>query len=263
MNYNKILDLYEDSSIHRSIPYMEFVRELTSDVASIRKMNGIPESYPLVSLDLYIGDDLFPLVNELWFAGYSQDRFDTPYRELIKDSCNVDEVEFNFSSDWYIKTNGLSETITLDFRKAGPVFGKDMGKISKAVKSGNFVKKENSILVDGLVISDEFYSTSIESNNTNNTKILLNDSFIVLSTGLRFGKSKYESNVLSREINNTRKSLNVGISDRVSAVVYDSEENIELVSKHLDDIKFTCKLSSLEFRESSFARSITLGSCSN
>lgn len=258
MNYSKILDLYEDNSIHRSIPYMEFIRELTSDVASIRKKNRIPESYPLISLDLFMGDDLWPLVNDLWFAGGDSTTF--PYRDLIKESCNVDEVHFDFSSSWNMKVNGLSENVTLDFRKSGPVFGKDMGKISKAVKTGNYVKDTNSIEVDGINIPDEFYSTSIESSDNEDVKVILKDSFIVLDTRLGFGKSKYTSNVLSREINNTRKSLNVGVSDYISAVIYDSKESIELVRKHINEVKTICKLSSVEFRESQYSRSIALGS---
>lgn len=260
MNYSKIIDLYNDKSIHKSIPLMEFVRELTSDVSSIRKANRIPESYPLISLDLYIGDRLFPLVNDLWYSGPSDQHFSTPYRDLIREACNVDEVVFDFSSSWVMKSYGLSEDVTINFRKAGPVFGSYMGRISTAVKSGSYVKKDSCIVVDDIEISDEFYSSKISEGEDIGTKVLHKDSFIHLDTRLGFGKSLYSANVLSREINNERKSLGTKPSDIIDVVVFDSNSNLELLKLHIDSIKSNCKINSLELRESSFGRSIAIGS---
>lgn len=259
--YDTILDDFYDRKTANVITYMNFLRELTSEVTSIRKANNIPESYPLISLDIYAGDKLFPLINGLWYQPASSDEYETPYRGFIKDFCNVDEVVLDFSAEWPRTMYGISESITLDFRKAGPVFGKDMGRVSKAVKSGNYKRVDDGIEADGIFVSSEYYSFKSEAPDiSSGVKILDGDTFIVLDTRLGFGKSKYVSGILRREINSVRKTVGVDLTSLVDVVVFDSAENISYYNKHDDFIKSEAKVSSIEYRVSDVGRSVALGS---
>lgn len=258
--YDTIMDEFYDHEILNIIPYMNLVREITSEVASIRKANSIPESYPLISLDIYAGDNLFPLINGMWFAG-SSDTFNTPYRDLIMSSCNVDEVVLDYSTEWSRNMYGLSESVTIDFRKAGPVFGKDMGRISKAVKSGSYKRVDGGIEADGIFVSSEYCSFRSEDPDISaGVKTLDRDTFIVLNTSLGFGKSKYVSNVLRREINSVRKTVGADLTSLVDVVVFDSAENVAHYKRHDDFIKSEAMASSIEYRVSELGRSVSVGS---
>lgn len=254
------IDIFNNPDVPNVVGVMDFVRALGSEVSSIRKQSSIPESYPLISLNLFIGDDYYELFDEMWFTMSGSSWY---YREFMKDIFNVSQVDFDFFSDWNAVSNGITTEVSLDFKKAGPILGKSTKIVANAIRNKNYSFKNNDLIIDGEVLDPDFYTvkTVLTDNADSSVRVIGPSSFIVLDTRLGFGLPLYRASRLVRQINNQRKNSGKGVSDIITPIVLDTAENIQFYRKHEDYILKNTKSDSIVYHEVLSSDIITLPVC--
>jgi isoleucyl-tRNA synthetase len=183
---------------------MDQIRTVSSVALSLRKKAGLRVRLPLSKLTVVAPDA----------AGL--ERFDA----IIRDELNVKAVEFVQLEAASAAEYGITSKLTVNARAAGPRLGKDVQRVIKAAREGNWTQTDGAVTVDGIELRDEEYDLvlAVADNESDAAIALLSDGgFVLLETRTT---PMLEAEGLARDVvravQDARKSSGLDVSDRIS-----------------------------------------------
>ncbi|WP_245621836.1 isoleucine--tRNA ligase [Corynebacterium lactis] len=194
---------------------MDIVRNVCSATSRIRKTNHLRNRLPLKKLTVAFPD-----------AGRLSD-----FTDIISSEVNVDEVEFTDDVD----SVGRFE-VSVNARVAGPRLGKDVQKVIKAVKSGNYEVVDGVVVADGIALADGEYSRNLVALSPDSTaEVDGSEGLVVLDTELNEDlESRGWAADRIRGLQDARKNAGLDVTDRISVRLQVPADREGWAKRHAD-----------------------------
>ena len=194
---------------------MDIVRNVCSATSRIRKANQLRNRLPLKKLTL-----AFPDAERL-----------RDYTDIVSSEVNVDKVEFTSDVD----SVGRFE-VSVNARVAGPRLGKDVQKVIKAVKSGNYEVVDGAVVADGIPLQEGEYTRNLVAISPDSTAEVDGvNGLVVLDTELDEDlESRGWAADRIRGLQDARKNAGLEVTDRISVKLQVPAEREEWANRHAD-----------------------------
>ena len=192
---------------------MDATRGVCSAASSVRKAHKLRIRLPLPSLTVALPDS-----EQL-----------APFAAIIRDEVNVKDIELTSDVD----SVGTFEVV-VNARAAGPRLGKDVQRVIKAVKSGNYERVGDKVVADGIELNEDEYTERLVAANPESTaRIDGLDGLVVLDMTLteELEAEGWAADVI-RGLQDARKATGLEVSDRISVVLSVPEEKKEWAERH-------------------------------
>ena len=201
---------------------MDEIREVASVALSVRKVAGLRVRQPLASLTV---------------ATRNADRL-RPFVSLLSDEVNVRAVELTELAD---NDHRVSRQLSVNARAAGPRLGKEVQKVIKASKTGDWAVTDDGAVVCGGVplVEGEYTLELVAAGSSSDAVGLLHSGgFLALDTVLD-DELKAEGDVtdLLRLVQQARKDAGLQVSDRIDVTMEVSEELWAAVRARIEKVK--------------------------
>lgn len=192
---------------------MDATRGVCSAASSVRKAHKLRNRLPLPSLTVALPD-----------SGQLE-----PFAAIIRDEVNVKNIELTSDVD----SVGTFEVV-VNARAAGPRLGRDVQRVIKAVKSGNYERVGDKVVADGIELNEDEYTERLVAANPESTaRIDGLDGLVVLDMTLteELEAEGWAADVI-RGLQDARKATGLEVSDRISVVLSVPEEKKEWAERH-------------------------------
>ncbi|MFT4088405.1 MAG: isoleucine--tRNA ligase, partial [Gordonia sp. (in: high G+C Gram-positive bacteria)] len=200
---------------------MDEVQAVCSVASSVRKANKLRVRLPL---------------NSLTVASSTADAL-APFTDLIADEMNVKNVVLSGDVDAFGKVE-----VAVNARAAGPRLGKDVQRVIKAVKSGNWEPGvdaetgEPTVVADGIELKGaEFTRKLVAAQPESTAELPGGNGLVVLDTEVTpelEGEGWARDRI--RELQEARRDLGLHISDRIVVRLVTPAENVATAQQHAD-----------------------------
>ncbi len=180
---------------------MDEVRTVCSTVLSLRKAQNLRVRLPL---------------SEVTIAAPDADRL-APFADLVADEVNVKKVDLTTD----VAAHGRFELV-VNARAAGPRLGKQVQTVIKAVKAGEWTESpEGVVSAAGIDLFPEEYTQRLVAAEPESTAALPGNAGLVVLDSEVTEELEAEgwARDLIRDLQETRKSLGLDVSDRISVVL--------------------------------------------
>ncbi|WP_054812139.1 isoleucine--tRNA ligase [Nocardia arizonensis] len=191
-------ELPEDEEL---VAAMDEVRTVCSTVLSLRKARNLRVRLPL---------------SEVTIAASDAERL-RPYADIIADEVNVKRVDLTTD----VAVHGRFE-LAVNARAAGPRLGKDVQTVIKAVKAGQWSEDADGVVsAAGITLLPEEYTQRLVAAEPESTAALPGNSGLVVLNSEVTEELEAEgwARDLIRDLQETRKSLGLDVSDRITVVL--------------------------------------------
>ncbi|GAB2644223.1 isoleucine--tRNA ligase [Gordonia jinhuaensis] len=198
---------------------MDDVQAVCSTASSVRKANKLRVRLPL---------------HELTIASPAADSL-APYTELIAEEMNVKKVTLSPDAEQYGRVE-----IAVNARAAGPRLGKDVQRVIKAVKSGNWSVREDNgeqvVSADGIDLLPTEYTRKLVAQEPDSTAELPGGrGLVVLDTSLdETLEAEGWAKDRVRELQDARRNAGLDVSDRIAVTIAVPAEHVEWARRHRD-----------------------------
>ena len=195
---------------------MDEVRAVCSTVLSLRKAQHLRVRLPL------------PKVTVATPGSASLE----PFVELIGDEVNVKHVELTDD----VEAHGRFEVV-VNARAAGPRLGKDVQKVIKAVKSGDWTEAaDGTVTAAGIALLPEEYTSRLVAAEPESTSALPGGGGLVVLDSAVTEELEAEGWAKDRvrELQDARRNLGLDVSDRISVVFEVPADRAEWAARHRD-----------------------------
>ncbi|MEE2059869.1 isoleucine--tRNA ligase [Rhodococcus artemisiae] len=195
---------------------MDDVRSVCSTVLSLRKAQQLRVRLPL------------PQVTVASAGAAALD----PFVDLVKDEVNVKEVVLTDD----VGTHGRFEVV-VNARAAGPRLGKDVQKVIKAVKSGDWSENaDGTVTAAGITLLPEEFTTRLVAAEPESTAALPGGAGLVVldSTVTEELEAEGWAKDRIRELQDARRNLGLDVSDRISVQFEVPADRAEWADRHRD-----------------------------
>lgn len=192
---------------------MDHVRAVCSAASSLRKAHKLRNRLPLSRLVVALPD-----------ASLLE-----PFVDIIRDEVNVKAVELTED----VNSVGRFEVV-VNARVAGPRLGRDVQKVIKAVKSGNYEVTDGVVVADGIALEPAEYSRKLVAVDPDTTaEVAGTQGLVVLDTTLtpELEAEGWAADRV-RGIQDGRKALDLNISDRIRLVLAVPEASLDWARTH-------------------------------
>ncbi|MGW4248564.1 isoleucine--tRNA ligase [Nocardia sp. NPDC004722] len=180
---------------------MDEVRTVCSTVLSLRKAQNLRVRLPL---------------SEVTVAAADAERL-RPFADLIADEVNVKRVDLTTD----VAAHGRFELV-VNARAAGPRIGKEVQTVIKAVKAGEWNETaDGTVTAAGIALLPEEYTQRLVAAEPESTAALPGNAGLVVLNSLVTEELEAEgwARDLIRDLQETRKSLGLDVSDRITVVL--------------------------------------------
>ncbi len=180
---------------------MDEVRSVCSTVLSLRKAQNLRVRLPLP---------------EVTVAADGAERL-RPYADIIADEVNVKKVDLTDD----VAVHGKFELV-VNARAAGPRIGKDVQKVIKAVKSGEWSEDASgAVSAAGIELLPSEYTRKLVAAEPNSTAALPGNTGLVVLDSQVTEELEAEGWAKDRirELQDARRSLGLDVSDRIDVVL--------------------------------------------
>jgi isoleucyl-tRNA synthetase len=204
-------ELPADVSLVRS---MDRVRQVCSSALSLRKANKLRVRLPLAKL-LVAADDAESL---------------TAFTDIIADEVNVKSVELTTD----VAAHGGFE-VAVNARAAGPRLGKDVQKVIKAVKAGEWsTSPEGAVVAAGIELLDNEYERRLVAKDSGVAAELPAGSGLVLLDTEVTAELAVEgvARDLIRVVQQARRDAGLDVADRIELTIDAPEEVVSAAKEH-------------------------------
>ncbi|GAB2672871.1 isoleucine--tRNA ligase [Nocardia goodfellowii] len=203
---------------------MDEVRTVCSTVLSLRKAKNLRVRLPLA---------------EVTIAAADAERM-RPYADIIADEVNVKKVDLTTD----VAVHGRFELV-VNARAAGPRLGKDVQAVIKAVKAGDWsenaagvvtVFPAGSTAAAGIELLPEEYTQRLVAAEPESTAALPGNAGLVVLDSAVTEELEAEgwARDLIRDLQESRKSAGLDVSDRISVVLEVPAERLGWAETHRD-----------------------------
>ncbi|MGV9859144.1 isoleucine--tRNA ligase [Gordonia sp. NPDC003425] len=210
-------DLPADTEL---VDAMDQVQAVCSSASSVRKANKLRVRLPLPALTV---------------ASPTAERL-SPFTDLIADEMNVKSVVLSTEADKF----GRYE-LAVNARAAGPRLGKDVQRVIKAVKAGNWTVRAADdgtevVSADGIDLQPGEYTRRLVAVEPESTAELPGGAgLVVLDTHVTEElESEGWAKDRVREIQEARRTLGLDVSDRIEVRLVVPVATLEWANRHAD-----------------------------
>ena len=197
---------------------MDAVRSISSSASSLRKAHKLRNRLPLPKLTVAMPN-----------ASALQD-----FTSIIADEVNVKDVELTDD----VASVGTFEVV-VNARAAGPRLGKDVQRVIKAVKSGNYTVSEDGVVVaDGIGLQDNEYTRKLVAQDPDNTADCpAIGGLVVLDTNVteELEAEGWAADRI-RGLQDARKNAGFEVTDRIAVRLAVPEDKHQWALEHSDTI---------------------------
>jgi isoleucyl-tRNA synthetase len=199
---------------HALVEAMDAVRDIASVGLFMRKARKLRVRLPLAKATVATGH---------------AERL-APFADLLKDELNVKVVEFDSDVSAYSKSD-----LKLVPRVLGPRLGKDVQRVIKAVKAGDWSVEDGTVNAGGVALEDGEYELTMVAVDADHTEALPDGAgVIVLDTEVTVElAAEGLARDLVRVIQQARKDAGLDVSDRVRVIVDAPMEVWKYIETHL------------------------------
>lgn len=199
---------------------MDEVQAVCSTASSVRKANKLRVRLPLAGLTV-----ASPTAEQL-----------RPYTDLIADEMNVKSVNLATDADTY----GRYEVV-VNARAAGPRLGKDVQRVIKAVKAGDWTLGTDAegteiVTADGIDLLPTEYTRRLVAVEPESTAELPGGAgLVVLDTAVTEAlEAEGWAKDRVRELQDARRNLDFDVSDRIEVRFVVPANRVEWARRHAD-----------------------------
>lgn len=196
---------------------MDEVRGVCSATSSVRKAHKLRNRLPLPKVTVALPESA---------------RL-TDFADIIRDEVNVKEVALTSDVDSVGRFD-----VVVNAKVAGPRLGKDVQRAIKAVKSGNYERRGDAVVADGIeLVAGEFTERLVAADPDSTTQIDGVDGLVVLDMTLteELEAEGWAADVI-RGLQDARKASGFEVSDRIEVKLVVPEEKKEWALRHTDMI---------------------------
>lgn len=196
---------------------MDEVRGVCSATSSVRKAHKLRNRLPLPKVTVAL-----PESSRL-----------ADFADIIRDEVNVKEVALTSDVDSVGRFD-----VVVNAKVAGPRLGKDVQRAIKAVKSGNYERRGDAVVADGIeLVAGEFTERLVAADPESTTQIDGVDGLVVLDMTLteELEAEGWAADVI-RGLQDARKASGFEVSDRIEVKLVVPEEKREWALRHTDMI---------------------------
>ncbi|HZE38072.1 MAG TPA: isoleucine--tRNA ligase [Stackebrandtia sp.] len=207
---------------------MDATREVCSAALSLRKATKLRVRLPLASLTVAT-----PNAESL-----------RDFASLIADEVNVKRVDFSTDVSGY-----SDRTLSLIPRALGPRLGKDVQRVIKAVKAGDWSTDGDTVTAGGVTLHEGEYELKMTPRAAERTAVLPGDAgVVVLDTDVTpdLAAEGLARDVV-RVVQNARKDADLNVTDRINLTVDAPPEVTDAANTHRDFVARETLAASLEF----------------
>jgi isoleucyl-tRNA synthetase len=193
---------------------MDRVRQVASSALSLRKANKLRVRLPLARLLVAAGD-----AESL-----------RQFTDIIRDEVNVRSVELTTD----VAAHGEFEVV-VNARAAGPRLGKDVQRVIKAVKAGDWTTSEGgAVIAAGIELVDGEYERRLVAKNSGAAAELPGGSGLVLLDTEVSAELAAEglARDLVRVVQQARREAGLDVADRIDLTVDAPEEAVAAAQPH-------------------------------
>ena len=192
---------------------MDRVRDVASSALSLRKAKKLRVRLPLAALTVAVPD-----------AAALE-----PFRELLADEVNVKEVRLQPDVDV-----ACSTVLTVVPRVLGPRLGKDVQRVIKAVKAGDWAASGDTVTAGGVSLEPgEFELKLVPAEPDRSAALPGNVGVVVLDTDLTPALlAEGVARDVVRAVQQARKDAGLDVSDRITLTVDSSPDVVDAVREH-------------------------------
>lgn len=205
-------DLPADAEL---VAAMDRVRDVASAALSLRKAKKLRVRLPLASLTVAVPD-----------AAALE-----PFRELLADEVNVKEVLLQPDVDL-----ACSTVLSVVPRALGPRLGKDVQRVIKAVKAGDWSSSDGAVVAGGVTLAEGEYDLKLVPAEPDRSAALPgNVGVVVLDTDLTPSLlAEGVARDVVRAVQQARKDAGLDVSDRIVLRLEAPDEVVRAVTEHQD-----------------------------
>ncbi|WP_040790133.1 isoleucine--tRNA ligase [Nocardia paucivorans] len=221
-------DLPHDAEL---VEAMDEVRTVCSTVLSLRKAQQLRVRLPLA---------------EVTIAAPDAERL-RPYTDIIADEVNVKRVDLTTD----VAAHGRFELV-VNARAAGPRLGKDVQRVIKSVKAGEWTENADGVVsAAGIELLPEEYTRRLVAAEPESTAALPGNTGLVVLDSVVTEELEAEgwARDVIRDLQETRKSLGLDVSDRIRLVLSVPEDRRAWAENHRELIAGEVLAVELEFGE--------------
>jgi isoleucyl-tRNA synthetase len=178
---------------------MDRVREVCSAALSLRKAADVRVRLPLASLGVAAPD-----------AARLR-----PFADLIADEVNVKRVDFSESA-----ADHAEQVLTVLPRALGPRLGKDVQRVIKAVKNGEWTQQDGQVIAGGVALLEGEYEMRLVPRDTGQATLMRDGGVVVLDTDVTPElQTEGVARDLVRVVQMARRDAGFEITDRITVTV--------------------------------------------
>ena len=146
------------------------------------------------------------------------------------------EEEFAPLTDDSLAEFGITRRLSVNARALGPRLGKDVQRVIRAAKEGNWSQSGDTIEVDGVTLSADEFELVLESRDEHRAvSFLSGGGFVLLDTETT---PELEAEGLARDIvravQQARKDAGLEVSDRITLRLTGDEATVAAATAHRD-----------------------------
>ncbi|ARU46454.1 isoleucine--tRNA ligase [Corynebacterium silvaticum] len=209
-DFPKAEDFPADADLVRA---MDEIRGVCSATSSVRKAHKLRNRLPLPQVTVALPDS---------------QRLE-PFTSIIRDEVNVKNVVLTSDVDAVGRFD-----VVVNAKVAGPRLGKDVQRVIKAVKSGNYERSGDVVVADGIELNaDEFTERLVAADPDSTAQIDGVDGLVVLDITVdeALEAEGWAADVI-RGLQDARKASNFEVSDRITVELFVPEEKKEWADRH-------------------------------
>jgi isoleucyl-tRNA synthetase len=227
---------------------MDQVREICSATSALRKAGGLRNRLPLASLTVVAAD---PASLE-------------PFTSIVADEVNVKEVRLLAADSPGAGAYGVSQSLTVNARAAGPRLGKDVQTAIRASKTGDWtVAEDGTVTAGGLALVEGEYTleTVVGSDGDGTaTGMLPGGGFVVLDTVVTPGLAEEGiARDLVRAVQQARRDAGLDVTDRIVLTLGGSAPVLAAARAHEDLIAKETLATTYLVEETATGTGVTVG----
>jgi isoleucyl-tRNA synthetase len=219
---------------------MDRVRAVTSTALALRKQAGLRVRLPLAELTV-VTPDAAAL---------------TPFEAILRDELNLKSVELVDLATTSAADYGISTRLTVNARTLGPRIGKDVQRVIKASKTGDWSRDGDTVVAGGVALESGEYELVLEASQSADAEagpalsLLPGGGFLLLDTALTPElEAEGHARDLIRDIQQARRSAGFDVSDRIEVRFEGDSELAAVLEAHRDLVSAETLTVRLDFAE--------------